>query len=406
MRTLNARALLLVFLANLFFSLPAARAQDDPAYKTERDKAIGLYNENKYLEALPLFEDLAAKNPNDDKVLLGLAACLVSHAATLPDAEASGKERARARDLLTKARDLGNNSTLLQNLLQILQALPAGGQIKYSDNPAADEAMRAAEAAFARRDFDEAIKSYSRALDLDPKNSTAALFVGDSYFAKKDFKNAGVWYGRASEINPNSETPYRYYADMLTKSGDMEGARTKAIQAVVAEPYNPITWRALAGWANANHVQLVRVHVNVPNNVTQKDPDHITITVAPGQQSDSSAAWLAYSVARAAWPTAKFQKEFPRETEYRHSLAEETDALTVAAKVWTELSAKKPSEQPDADLALLLKIYGAGMIEPYVLLNAADEGIAKDYEGYREKNRAGLEQYLSQFVVPATPSNR
>jgi hypothetical protein len=41
------------------------------------------------------------------------------------------------------------------------------------------------------------------------------------------------------------------------------------------------------------------------------------------------------------------------------------------------------------------------MIEPYVLLNAADEGIAQDYPGYREKNREKLEQYLSEFVVPA-----
>jgi hypothetical protein len=38
-----------------------------------------------------------------------------------------------------------------------------------------------------------------------------------------------------------------------------------------------------------------------------------------------------------------------------------------------------------------------------VLLSAADEGISQDYGAYREKNRAKLEQYLGQFVVPPVP---
>jgi tetratricopeptide (TPR) repeat protein len=395
-----------VLLAGLVLFAPLAAAQGDPdaAYKAERDKAISLFGEQKFLEALPLFEDLAAKNPKDDKALLGLGACLVEHSATAPDADTAGKERARALQVLLKARDLGNNSTLLQNLVQILQSQPAGNRIKYSDIPAADDAMRAAEASFARRDFDDAIKNYSRALELDPKNSAAALFVGDSYFAKKDFANAGAWYGRASQIDPDSETAYRYYADMLTKNGDMEGARTKAIQAVVAEPYNPITWRALGEWANANHVQLLRVHVNVPNNVSQKDSQNITITLPQGQPTKSNAAWLAYSMSQALWHSDKFKQQFPQEKQYRHSLAEEADSLTTTAKVWTELSGKNPAPPPDPDLALLVKIYQADMIEPYVLLNAADQGITQDYDLYREKNRSKLEQYLGQFVVPPVPT--
>jgi hypothetical protein len=43
------------------------------------------------------------------------------------------------------------------------------------------------------------------------------------------------------------------------------------------------------------------------------------------------------------------------------------------------------------------------MIEPYVLLNAADQGIAQDYAGYREKSRSKLETYLNDFVVPSSP---
>jgi hypothetical protein len=63
---------------------------------------------------------------------------------------------------------------------------------------------------------------------------------------------------------------------------------------------------------------------------------------------------------------------------------------------------KKATSAPkDPNLVLVLKLYQAKMIEPYVLLNAADDGIAQDYPGYREKNREKLEQYLSEFVVPS-----
>ena len=57
------------------------------------------------------------------------------------------------------------------------------------------------------------------------------------------------------------------------------------------------------------------------------------------------------------------------------------------------------------DLVTLLRLQRAGMIEPYVLLSAADEGIAQDYPEYRAKNRDKLEQYLSTFIVPPAPQN-
>ena len=43
------------------------------------------------------------------------------------------------------------------------------------------------------------------------------------------------------------------------------------------------------------------------------------------------------------------------------------------------------------------------MLEPYILLSAPDEGISHDYDDYRQKNRAKLEQYMSDFIVPPTP---
>ncbi|MBZ5493705.1 MAG: tetratricopeptide repeat protein [Acidobacteriia bacterium] len=367
-----------------------------------RKLAFELFKQDKHLEALPLFEELALKSPDDRDVLVGLGACLVSEAATLDDQDAASKERMRARQVLLKAKKLGSTAPLLENLLQML---PEDGVVKYANTPA-DQAMRAAEAAFARHDFEEAIKNYSKVLESDPKNYSAVLFIGDTYFAEKNWAKAGEWYQKAIDLDPNKETAHRYYADMLLKNGEIEKSRMQFIQGVVAEPYNPITWRALQAWATSNKLQLKRVHVDTPNNVSQTDEKNITITVDPKASDETSTLWLSYGLAKVKWRGDEFKKQFPAEKQYRHSLAEEAEALTMAATVWTEVNEsekkkKKASSPPkDPNLILLLKLYQAKMIEPYVLLNAADDGIAQDYPGYRQKNREKLEQYLSEFVVP------
>jgi hypothetical protein len=57
----------------------------------------------------------------------------------------------------------------------------------------------------------------------------------------------------------------------------------------------------------------------------------------------------------------------------------------------------------DANVQLLLRLYRAGLLEPYILLNGADQGIAQDYAAYREKNRDKVREYLGTFVVPEVP---
>lgn len=402
MRHILHLSILLLSIARIGID-PANLSAQTGGENTTRQRAFELFKQDKHLEALPLFEELALKSPDDRDVLLGLGVCLVSEAATLDDQDAATKERLRARQVLLKAKKLGNTAPLLENLLQ---TVPENGVVKYENTPA-DQALRAAEAAFSRRDFEEAIKNYSKILEYDPKNYSAALFIGDTYFAEKNWAKAGEWYQKAIDLDPNKETAHRYYADMLLKNGEVEGSRRRFIQSVVAEPYNPITWRGLQYWATTNKLQLKRVHVDTSNNVSQTGEKNITITMDPKAPQETSTLWLSYGLAKAKWHGDEFKKHFPEEKQYRHSLAEEAEALTLAATVWTEVnesdSKKKKATTPpkDPNLIVLLKLYQAKMIEPYVLLNAADNGIAHDYANYREKNREKLEQYLSDFVVPS-----
>lgn len=395
------RVLLALFVFVLFHL--AARAQSDPANQAKRQKALKLFSEGKRLEALPLLEELAEKNPNDGEILVELAACLVEHAATLADKDAAGKERFRAYGLLKAAWGLGYNSPLEENLRQILSELPANGAITYSENSAVDQAMSAGEAAFARRDFAEALKDYGRALELDPANYTATLFIANAYDKKNEFAKAGEWYERAIRMNPDAETAYRYYADMLAKQGDMEKARNMLIHAAVAEPYNKIVWREIRAWATINKTAFNIVYLGIP---VPRDKG----AAGAEQTADVTAAWKKYYSVKAEWKKGgKFEKRFPQEPEYRHSLAEESEALNAAAVVLEKLKEDPKTAElvtGDATAGLLLRLHVAGLIDAYVLFSLGDDGVAQDYKAYRAGNRGKLESYMDVFVMPPTPARQ
>jgi len=381
----------------------AARAAPDASDQQKRQQAGALFTQGKRLEALPLLEELVQKSPQDAELLMDLAASLVEHAATLTDQDAAAKERFRARDLLQKAWALGNTSPLAENLRQLLQDLPANGAIKFSDNPAVERVMNAGEAAFARRDFDAALAAYAKALELEPTNYSAALFTANTYDRKNDFARAGEWYERTMRLNPDIETAFRYYADMLAKRGDMAKARSMLIEAAVAEPYNRIVWREIRAWALINNTAFNLVYLPIP--LVAKDGSIQTAAHADSAQPPQLlSAWRAYHAVITDWRKGdKFAKQFPQETAYRHSLAEESEALIAAAKVLQKLEQDKASAELLADntvAGLLLKLYEAGLIEPYVLFSLGDDGIARDYKAYRAANRSKLEAYMDQFVVP------
>lgn len=397
------RPFLALALFLLMVQVPVAgQANANASDQTKRQTAIALFNQGKRLEALPLFEELVQKNPQDPELLVDLAACLIDHAATLTDQQAVARERFRARDLVQKGWELGNTSPLAENLRQLLGELPASGEIKFSDNPAAEKFMEVGEAAFARRDFDEAVKDYAKALELDPKLYTAALFIGNTYDKQNQFAKAGEWYERAIQLDPNMETAYRYYADMLAKEGDMAKARALLIHAAVAEPYNKIVWREIRAWATINKTAFNIVFAAIP--VPRKDDT----AVGSGTKlvPELANSWRTYYSVKDEWKKGKFDRQFPQEGGYRHSLAEESEALAATANILKKLREDKKTTAlvtDDPTASLLLKLDDAGMIDAYVLFSLGDDGIARDYVAYRARNRDKLEAYMNKFVMPPAP---
>lgn len=386
----------LKILCTLLLALSVVVAQDD-----ERRRAFQLYKDVKYTEALPLFEKLAAANPNDRDVIEALALMTVSQTAYLKDAEARKQARVRGRELLLRAQALGADSALVKWMLE--SVVPEGGADKsaFSTKKEVDEAMREGEEAFASGDLPKALDRYKRALLLDPNLYEAALFIGDVYFKSAEHANAGEWYGRAIAINPDRETAYRYWGDSLMKQGRFTEAGDKFVEAYLAEPYSRLSRAGFLNWGEKAHITLNHPQVDIPTNVTNNKDKNTTISLDANifnknDKSGAAAAWMTYGIVRASWQT-EFARQYPNEKTYRHSLKEEAAALRGALD--TLKNQKLDPKNLDPSLQVLQKLEKEGLLEPFVLLALPDAGIAQDFPDYRRANLEKLRRYVKDYVL-------
>ena len=400
------RLALCVFTVVLMFAaVPRSFAQTDNV--RERQLAFELLRQGKFAEAQEKFEKLIAANPSDGDAHFGLGYSLIATSKNIKDENTRRQTRIRARNALLRAKELGVSDNLSDLLETGLAAIgPDGSEtVSFSNDAAADQAMKEGEAAFARGDYDQAIEAYQRALKLQPKLYHAALFVGDAYFGKKQIDKAGEWYGRAIAIDPDRETAYRYWSDVLLKNNRMDEARAQAIEAIVAEPYNRMAYRGLIQWAQTNNISVTHPVIKQPEPSMTSSSDgknQTTITVDPkalDPKQGTKYYWSFYDLMRSTYP-AIFKKDYPNEPTYRHSLKEEASALrAVAEMVASDLKSGKLKSVDDESLANLLKLHQADLIESYVLFARPDEAISRDYAAYRKTNRDKLKRYWADMAI-------
>jgi hypothetical protein len=78
-------------------------------------------------------------------------------------------------------------------------------------------------------------------------------------------------------------------------------------------------------------------------------------------------------------------------------LKEESEALTSVVTSLKEQNVDR--NQLDESLRNLLDLSDAGMLDCWILINGADQGIAQEYPDYRQDHRQLLGDYLAKFVI-------
>jgi hypothetical protein len=365
----------------------------------EVGQANELYKAGKKLEALPMYEDLAKTYPNEVIYQERLASCLNAEAEQTNDAAQKKALLTRMRDAARRAIQLGDKTNFVQDMANFDVDAPD----TFAQGSSAEALMREAEKAFAAGDYPTAEAKYVAAAAADPHLYVAALYAGDAAYALHDLPTAAQWFAKAIAIDPNRETAYRYWGDAILQYGsDAEAAKNKFIDAVVAEPYNKYSWQGLQQWAARQKAVLSSPKIDRPAApaVDPKNSKNITINIDPStspKAGNGSTAWMAYSMKRALFRGDEFKKQFPDEKEYRHSLKEEDEALSEVVAIIKELKIKR--DDLDESSRNLLELSDAGVLDCWILINAADQGIAQDYEAYRNVHRQLLRDYLARFVV-------
>ncbi|MGD1064999.1 MAG: hypothetical protein ABR860_17225, partial [Terracidiphilus sp.] len=366
----------------------------------EVGQANELYKAGKKLEALPLYEDLAKTYPNEMIYQERLASCLDAEAEQTNDLAQKKALLTRMRDAARRAVQLGEKANFVQDMANFDVDAPD----TFAQGSSAEALMQEAEKAFAAGDYPTAEAKYAAAAAADPQLYVAALYAGDAAYAQHDLPTAARWFARAIVIDPNRETAYRYWGDAILQYGsDAEAAKNKFIDAIVAEPYNKYSWQGLQQWAVRQRAVLSSPRIDRPAApaVDPKNPGNIAINIDPSMTDDKqhpgSSAWMVYSMGRAGFRGDQFKKQFPNEKEYRHTLKEEDDALSMVVTVVREQ--KIPPDKLDESLRNLLEVYDAGMLDCWILINGADQGIVQDYAAYRDAHRQLLHDYLARFVV-------
>ena len=402
---------LVALLALTFSAAPRTHAQGTTDFQEQRKRALELYEQNKFTEAIPLLEKLVQAKA-DDLVLwerLGWATYVVAGSIKDPEERKQARERAHAAFL--RAKELGGDSELLRTGLEGTSG-PDPAEATFSSNKEADAAMREGEEAHTRGDLDKAIAAYERALRLDPKLYFAPLFAGDMYFKKgyqaadprvkrEQMDKAGEWFARAIAIDENIETAHRYWGDALMHSGRQEEAKLKFVEAIIAEPGNRSGYVGLTQWAERNQVSMSHPNIEVPVKLSMSGDKKLDVYIDPKlrESPDGSGAWEHYAFVRSKWVVEDFAKAYPTEKVYRHTLREETEALRKAAELASEWLKAGKIKSLSPSLDALVKLNEAGLLEPYIFFARVDQGIARDYVAYRQANRDKLRRYWTEVVI-------
>ena len=370
------------------------------AQEDEAARANALFEAGKRPEALPLYENLTKAFPNEQMYFERLADCLGAESAQLTNPAEIKAVRTRMRDAAKRAVELGDTAEFIRQMANIDPDQPL-----YADIHSSAKALLAeAEKAYTAGDFPTAMVKYTAAAEADPKLYEAPLFAGDTAYVQKDLPTAARWFARAIAVDPDRETAYRYWGDAIMKYGnDPMEAREKFIDAIVAEPYSKYAWQGLTQWANLEKAVILAPKIDrpAPPAVDATKPNTINITIDPTMTDEKkhpgAASWMIYSLVRAKYHGDDFKKKFPYEKEYRHTLMEEDEALSGVVTVMKER--KVNLNELDESLRNLVELNNAGMLDCWILINGADDGIAQDYEAYRKDHRQLLHDYLSRFVV-------
>jgi len=375
---------------------PTGATSADP----DRQEALRLYKEHKLADAAEWWQKVVIKYPDDMDAHEALGASLLNRADLQSDGRKKQSDRLAARAELVRAKELGDKSDLCRALLSTIPE--DGREIRFLNYQTLLTIVPIGRPPTQRGL--EIAGEYAFATEHEDFSYLVAERIGLDYAQLKQWNKAEEWYARALQIKPDDQSIYGNWVETLVFAGKMKEAREKLIQGLLISGGTYINV-PLAMWLRANHLELKKINIKVPYEYpTGKTGTMIVVDPAWLGKNDGRDAWLMYPRTRRLWKNEKYFNEF-HVIGYRHSLAEEMDALSQVVAAFNESLAKGDVKEPDPDLVLLSRFQAEGLLEAFILLVERDTDVNLEYFRYLSEHRDKLMEFADKYIVPPLPEN-
>ncbi len=177
------------------------------------EKGSALMKEEKYEEAIKVFEEFMVKFPEVYQARLNIA---------------------------TAAMRMGDNVRAEKEFKAVLEkALPSEPQAEKDDVSAVRALSGLGNLAIRKSDFETAQKYFARALEISPKDEVEAFSVGEIYFSTQHADEAIKYFQLAIQIKPAWSKPYYKLGLVYVQKGDYANALECLNKFVEIDPQNP-----------------------------------------------------------------------------------------------------------------------------------------------------------------------
>ncbi len=380
-------SLMLLFCLSLSFA-SSSFAQDKTLAQLTKE-ARELVDENRYIDALPLLEQIILSYPNNAEMWADFGIALVTNASTLTDTGERKKEMERGVKALQRAKQLGTENTKALYFLDQFEDFD--GTDNFSNkNPAVEKALREGEAHFGRGEYDQAFIAYERAYKLDPKNYEAVLFMGDCFYAQKKYKESEPYFLKAIEIDPEMETAYRFLGDALLYQNRDQEALERFLDGLIVAPFSRMSWDSIQRWAGKTETDYSLVEIIPPGNEAYGS---LKINESLLKAENGTDKWKLYN------ETVKAQMTSKAASKKDFTLVDEVRAWKKVADAFRKDIKNGKIKYPDQNLINLTKLDDKGLLEPYILLIRPQDTFGDDYDAYRKQHPQKIKQFVKEYIL-------
>jgi tetratricopeptide (TPR) repeat protein len=278
---------------------------------------------------------------------------------------------------------------------------PDGGR-SLQNYPLTDSTLRALERAeplFESSRFDEALRIYLVAAEMDPDCYVLHRQIGDCHGLTGRPGAALGYYDRSIQLNPVDFRSHASQAIALLDLGRTGEARDAFAQALALSPQNPEILRVIRPSQDELGIDL-HDQPFTPRASAREEGDQIAIFTA------EPAPWLVYGLCKAIWIGEDSHREkFTGGKDHRWTTTEEQSCLRALLASYSRLR-KSEGVEADPEIDRMLRIFEDGMLQSFILYEMGSKTSPHFIILLGEDIHDDLVEYVKRYVFGGIASLR